>query len=402
VTDTATSHEIAASPPDGTIAVAAPSRRLTQLDVLRGFIMVVMAIDHVAFFVAKRHPGEYWGVPLPDYPSVIAFFTRAITHLSAPGFFLLMGAGMALFRESRIALGWSQGRVARYFITRGLVLVLINQFLENPAWITGFLVANSDAFWPVAVTPGGAFSGGILFGVLTALGLSMIIAGIMSALPTTVLLVAGIGAAVTSQLLTPDASQVMVQFNPIMRLLNAPGLTGFIFVIYAVVPWLGVTLCGMALGRLARNKPDSYVRIATGTGLVLLVSFLVMRAGGGFGNHHTVPGPTVIDFLNVTKYPPSLTFLAITLGVNLLLLGALQYLPSSWRRVLDVYGRSPMFFYLAHIWLFMLIGLPFRNGTGYGVLYVVWVIGMVPLYFACKRYTAFKLGKPAESYWRMM
>ena len=88
--------------------------------------------------------------------------------------------------------------------------------------------------------------------------------------------------------------------------------------------------------------------------------------------------------------------------VNLLLLGALQYLPSSWRRVLDVYGRSPMFFYLAHIWLFMLIGLPFRNGTGYGVLYVVWVIGMVPLYFACKRYTAFKLGKPAESYWRMM
>lgn len=379
-----------------------PSSRLTQIDLLRGFIMVVMAIDHVAFFVAKRHPGEFWGVPLPEYPSAIAFFTRAITHLSAPGFFLLMGAGMALFRESRIALRWSQGRVARYFITRGLLLVLINQFLENPAWITGFLVANKDALWPVAVTPGGTFSGGVLFGVLTALGLSMIFAGILSALPAIVLLVAGLGAAVASQLLTPDASQVMVQFNPLMRFLTAPGITGLIFVLYAVVPWLGVTLCGMSLGRLARNNPSSFIRIATGTGIVLLVSFLVMRAGGGFGNHHTVPGPTVIDFLNVTKYPPSLTFLTITLGVNLLLLGALQYLPASWRRVLDVYGRSPMFFYLAHIWLFTLIGLPFRNGTGYGVLYLVWVVGMVPLYFACKRYTTFKLAKPVESYWRML
>ncbi len=75
---------------------------------------------------------------------------------------------------------------------------------------------------------------------------------------------------------------------------------------------------------------------------------------------------------------------------------------ATWRRILDVYGRSPMFFYLAHIWLFMLIGLPFRNGTGYGILYLAWAVGMIPLYFACQRYTAFKLAKPAESYWRML
>jgi len=363
--------------------------------------MVVMAIDHVAFFVAKRHPGEFWGVPLPEYPSAIAFLTRAITHLSAPGFFLLMGAGMALFRESRVGLGWTQGRIARFFVTRGLLLVLINQFLENPAWIAGFFAADPTALWPPAVAPGGAFAGGVLFGVLTALGLSMVIAGLVVGLPTLVLLVGGLAAILGSYFLTPDASQVDVLFNPLFRLLAIPGVTGLVFVVYAILPWLGVTLCGMALGRLARSKPASFVRIAGGTGVVLLVAFFVMRAGDGFGNYHAVPGPTVIDFLNVTKYPPSLTFLTVTLGINLLLLGALPHLPTSWRRVLDVYGRSPMFFYLAHIWLFMLIGLPFRHGTGYGVLYLVWVIGMVPLYFACRRYTAFKLAKPAESNWRM-
>ncbi|MCZ6755547.1 MAG: heparan-alpha-glucosaminide N-acetyltransferase domain-containing protein [Gemmatimonadetes bacterium] len=402
MTDTVMPREIAAIPADVVPAVTAASNRLTQLDLLRGLVMVVMAIDHVAFFVAKRHPGEYWGVPLPEYPSAIAFFTRAITHLSAPGFFLLMGAGMALFRESRSGLGWTQGRIARYFVTRGLLLVLINQFIENPAWITGFLVANPEAFWPAIAGPGGAFTGGVLFGVLTALGLSMVIAGLVSALPSAALLASGLGAMVASQVLTPDAAQAMVQFNPLVRLINVPGVTGFVFVIYAVLPWLGVTLCGMALGRLAGNKPGSFVRIATGTGAALLVLFLAMRVGDGFGNHHSVPGLTVIDFLNVTKYPPSLTFLSLTLGINLMLLGVLPHLPATWRRVLDGYGRSPMFFYLAHIWLFMLIGLPFRNGTGYGVLYLVWVVGMVPLYFACKRYTAFKLAKPKESYWRML
>ena len=127
-----------------------------------------------------------------------------------------------------------------------------------------------------------------------------------------------------------------------------------------------------------------------------------MRAIGDFGNHHPAPGNSLIDFLNVTKYPPSLTFLSLTLGINLILLSLLPHLPRAWRHVLDVYGKSPLFFYLPHIWLFMLIGLLFRQGTGYGVLYLVWVGGMIPLFFACTRYTAFKRAKPAESFWQML
>ena len=78
------------TPPVGDEISPHPNSRMSQLDLLRGFIMVVMALDHVAFFVARRHPSEMWSVPLPDYPSFISFFTRAITHLSAPGFFLII------------------------------------------------------------------------------------------------------------------------------------------------------------------------------------------------------------------------------------------------------------------------------------------------------------------------
>ncbi len=380
------------------------SGRISQLDLLRGFIMLVMAIDHVAYFVAKRHPLELWNVGLPEYPNFIAFFTRAITHLSAPGFFLLMGAGIALFHESRTGLGWSQRRIARYFVTRGLVLVLINQFLENPAWGVGTLTADPDAFWPVAdaAVSEGMANIVVLTGVLTALGLSMVLAGLTSALPTVALVVTGLAAVIASQVLTPDVSQAEAQYSLFMRFLTVPGVTGFVYVLYSVLPWLGVTLCGMALGRRAGERPATIVPIGLTLGLVLLGMFVVMRANGGFGNHHPAPGSSLIDFLNVTKYPPSMTFLSLTLGINLILLGLLPRLPSAWRGVLDVYGRSPLFFYLAHIWLFTLIGLPFRQGTGYGVLYLVWVCGMIPLFFACTRFTAFKRAKPAESFWRML
>ena len=382
--------------------VPSASGRISQLDLLRGFVMFVMAIDHVAFFLAKRHPSEMWSVAPTEYPSFVAFFTRAITHLSAPGFFLLMGAGIALFRESRVRLGWSHRRIARYFVTRGLMLVLINQIIENPAWIAGGLVPDPEAFWPVAPLAGDVTGVFFAAGVLTALGLSMVIAGLLSALPTTALMAVGLVAVVASQVLTPDASQATAQYGVLMRLLNVPGTTPPVAVLYAFLPWLGVTLCGLALGRQARKRAESITPIGLAAGLTLLVLFGVMRAMGGFGNHHALPGTSVIDFLNVTKYPPSLTFLSLTLGINLILLGLLPRLPSAWRSVLDVYGRSPLFFYLAHIYLFMVIGLPFRQGTGYGALYLTWVVGMIPLYFACVRYTAFKLAKPPQSYWRML
>ncbi|NKB66467.1 MAG: DUF1624 domain-containing protein [Candidatus Latescibacteria bacterium] len=372
--------------------------RIVQLDLLRGLVVVIMALDHVAFFVAKRHPAEFWNVPLPQYPHALAFFTRAITHLSAPGFFLLMGAGMALFYRSRTELGWSQGRLVRYFAVRGLVLVAINQLIENPAWAIGFFTTAPGAFWPPAAMSGTTADVVFIAGVLTGLGLSMAIAGLMLRLPTAVLLVSGLAAIGASQLLLADSGS----HGFWARLLNAPGVTGRVYILYAVLPWLGVTLCGVALGRWMGKLPRSIGAIGLILGVVLIAVFAGLRAKGGFGNHHAIPGPTLIDFLNMTKYPPSMAFLALTLGINLMLLGLLPRLPAALRNVLVIYGKAPLCCYLAHIWLFALVGLLFRQGTGYGVLYVVWDVGLVPLFYICKRYSAFKQAKPLESRWRML
>lgn len=93
--------------------------RIASLDAMRGLIMVMMAIDHARAFIAKNHPGEFWGRPLPDYgPDTLAFLTRLVTHLCAPGFLFLMGAGMAFFAASRASAGWSHAHITRAFVTR--------------------------------------------------------------------------------------------------------------------------------------------------------------------------------------------------------------------------------------------------------------------------------------------
>ncbi len=113
-------------------------QRLLSIDALRGLIMVLMAVDHANYFVARMHPnGEFWGIPLPRYDSVLAFLTRFVTQPCAPGFFFLMGVGMFLFANSRRNQGWTETRILRHFIFRGVILVLLQFFLENAAWLLG-------------------------------------------------------------------------------------------------------------------------------------------------------------------------------------------------------------------------------------------------------------------------
>src|SRR5262245_23693850 len=112
--------------------------RLLPLDMVRGLLMIVMALDHANLFIAHQHSsGEFWNRPLPHYESAIAFLTRFVTHMAAPGFFFLMGAGMILFAEARRDLGWSEWRIARQFVVRGLALIGLQMLVENPAWQFG-------------------------------------------------------------------------------------------------------------------------------------------------------------------------------------------------------------------------------------------------------------------------
>jgi uncharacterized membrane protein len=150
------------------------SDRLVGLDLFKGLIMAIMALDHASFFAAKFHPFEFWDQALPHYPDAVSFLTRFFTHLCAPGFFFMMGAGMILLANSRRSQGWPEGRIMRFFLIRGFILVLLQFFLENPAWLIGILGDKTQVLSAVATSASGE-QVRFLFGVLFALGMSMVI-----------------------------------------------------------------------------------------------------------------------------------------------------------------------------------------------------------------------------------
>src|SRR5262245_57586202 len=113
---------------DAAADAAARTTRLPALDTLRGLIMAVMALDHASAFIAHRHSFEFWSGDITRYDSALPFLVRFVTHLCAPGFFFLMGCGMALLSEIRREQGWNHGRIAGFYLRRGLLLVGINQF----------------------------------------------------------------------------------------------------------------------------------------------------------------------------------------------------------------------------------------------------------------------------------
>ena len=382
-----------------------PSRpRLVSLDALRGVIMILMALDHCAYFVAKAHPAEFWGYGLPEHAGWVSFMTRWITHLCAPGFFLLMGMGIALLGVSRTRAGWGTARIARHLAIRGFLLVLIGQTIEVVPWAIAFFTTDPSAQAFEVLLPGGGGPPMLALGVLYGLGVSMIVCGALVRLPTWALALAGMSAIILTQMLVPGAEAAGDLFSPWLRLLFIPGQTDFVIVMYPVVPWIGMALIGMALGNVFAVDSGRGYRVAAIGGASLIVLFLVVRFVGAFGNIHPWDGEGLMSLLHVTKYPPSLAFVSVTIGVDLLLL----VLFNRWQMFFErrgaavlVFGRTALFFYVLHLYVYMLVGLPFSSGTGYGLLYVMWVVGLVLLYWPCVWYMRFKSAKPADSVWRL-
>jgi uncharacterized membrane protein len=361
------------------------------LDALRGLIMVLMSLDHASYFVARAHSsGEFWDRPLPHYDDALPFLTRFVTHFSAPGFFFLMGVGMALFTVARRRLGWTAGAITRHLLVRGALLIALQLLVENRAWPLGLPPGIPDIFV-------------LYFGVLYGLGATMIVVALLARLGLWVLAGASVLAIVAAEALLPGAAQPVA---PLLRLLLVAGEEGSLRVYYPLIPWFGVTGLGLVFGHwLARQEMRAY-RGALAAGGAALLLFVLLRVGGGYGNMHPVPGATWLDFLNVTKYPPSLTFLLLTLGGDLLLLGLLAALARSWpggrwAHPLLVFGRVPLFFYLAQLFLFGLIGLAFApDGTGIPRMYPIWLLGLAVLFPLCWGYGRFKRRQPPDSLWR--
>jgi uncharacterized membrane protein len=373
------------------VNVRSKSNRLLAVDALRGLIIVVMALDHANHFVAQKHPtGEQWGGPFPIYRDSFSFLTRFITHLAAPGFFFLMGVGMLLFAKSRRRQGWSRWAVIRYFVLRGLLLILLQFILVNRAW---------------ELSPGGWMLGNYV-GVLFALGGTMILASFLLWLPPMYILAITVVLFLSTELMHP-APELWSSVDP--------GLLELLFIFsggdlslwsnYPILPWLELVTFGLVFGYWLDEDSKQAFNRGLWLGIVFLFAFILLRLLDSFGNIRPRASDSWIDFLNVVKYPPSMVFTLLTTGMNLIIFWLFSKLAKARSIILEslaVFGQAPLFFYILHLFLYAALGYLFApSGTSIIAMYPYWLLGLILLYPLCLWYGRFKQRKALTSLWRL-
>ena len=351
--------------------------RSAAIDALRGLIIITMALDHANHFIAQKHSaGEYWGGSFPAYHDVLPFLTRLVTHLAAPGFFLLMGAGMVLFACARRQAAWSRRSISRQLVLRGGLLIALQFLLVNRAW---------------ELSPGG-WEPEIYVGVLFALGGTMILGALLLWLQPRILLVVTVVLVLGTEILTPTPGRWAEEFSTLSRLLLVPGGDLRLWVNYPILPWLELVVFGMIYGHWLVNDPRVASRRALLCGAIFILISVALRGLDRFGNIRPRAGNLWIDFFNLVKYPPSIAFSLLTTGVNLAILGLLSRIKSQrFLRPLVVFGRVPLFFYLAHLFLYAALGLWLTpNGTSIVQMIPYWLLGLLILVPLCHWYGKLK------------
>lgn len=379
--------------------------RLPSIDILRGLIMVVMALDHVSLMVGRFHSSEMWAGAWTRYSSGLAFLTRFASHFCAPGFFFLMGAGLILMADSRTTQGWSAGRISRHILVRGLLLIAVSTLLEVPAFLTAILSGPPDpASRPEFAIPGMSQPRWVLT-VLFALGASMVISSALIRLGAAVWALLAVGALLATALTTPGPEHFDTPYSFARTVLMLSRWSHGVWSQYPVIPWFGTAALGVLFGKWIVADRRAAFRSLPWIGLSAVAAALALRAYGGFGNLRAPRDGSWIEFLNFIKYPPALVFTLFMVGGNVFVLAGIeraQLWTNRVGQVLRVFGQAPLAYYLAHLWLFAIVGaVGFRNGTGYLTVYLVWVVGFVPLYFLARWYRDFKMGKSADSLWRL-
>lgn len=360
--------------------------------------MIIMAIDHASGFIARQHASEFWAGAMSAYSSAFPFLTRWITHLCAPGFFFLMGAGIYWYSARR------EGSVVGRTVWRGVVLLLCGLILESPLiLIQGRLKPPTVSLNTVTAPP--PLDGSTLYWMmltLSGLGLVMIVCGLLLRMRPWVWIVVSVACVIATNSLLPASGKP----GPLWAaILLTPGLSQHVFVVYPVVPWLAVATAGMYFGYWWRSNPELASRRVWMVGCAFLATGILVRAAGGWGNIRLPRDGSWIEFLNNVKYPPSLVFWTMSVGLNLLLLWVLSRLPkpfTSDRSPLIVFGQTPLFFYVIHFYLFLAMGFAiFHEPASLEFTYVVWAIGLVLLYPICLLYRKWKFSRAPESIWRM-
>lgn len=385
---------------------SAVKNRILSLDLLRGTVMVLMALDHSAYMVSGAHSNEFWGMALPNYDTALSFLNRLVTHICAPGFFFLMGISMIMFAESRRQSGWEEFRITRFLASRGAFIIVL-QLIIMFARAMGEISAPDAP--DVFLMPGSEAAGDhtfpyLYFGVLYALGSGMIIFAFLLRIKTSILLTLSVLFILLTQILTPGPEKVQVLYSLIVRLLFIPGETSFWRVSYPIVPWMGFTGLGLVFGKLLlRDRTNAY-RYILYSGIGSLVLFVVIRYIGSFGNFHD-RGEGWIDFLNVTKYPPSLAFTFLTLTINFLLLfiyGQIEKRSEQFWKIIRVFGRTPLFFYFLHLTIYGMMSAVIPENVPFFSIYLIWIIGLAIMLPICYAYGRFKKKRPLKSVWRFL
>jgi uncharacterized membrane protein len=316
-------------------------RRVESIDVLRGVVMVLMTLDHVRDYLgdAAASPTNLATTTVP------LFFTRWITHFCAPAFFLLTGTGAYLLSRQIGA-----PRLSRFLVTRGLWLILIETVILR---CLGYQF-NFD------------FRVTLLF-ILWAIGWSMITLAALVRLPVSVSAAFGILLIAGHNLLDGVPASTFGAAAPLWLVLHQQGLLvrgpeHFVLVAYPLIPWIGVTAAGYALGHIFEWDAQRRRRFLWRAGVLLTVAFVALRWLNLYGD----PQPwtarstsvfTWLSYLNTTKYPPSLLFLLMTLGPSLLFLRALDSSTPPWLRPIATFGRVPLFYFVLQVVLIHLLAL---------------------------------------------
>lgn len=391
---------------------AVKSRRIESIDVLRGFIIVIMALDHVRDYF---HAYSYLHDPT-DLQFTIApiFITRWITHYCAPVFTLLAGISACLY-------GLKNGRksLSFFLFTRGLWLVILEFAYVTLAW-------TFNPHYPAFILQ-----------VIWAFGISMMVLALLIHLPKPFLLFLGLVLIGAHNAF--DNVHVSGHNLPALlwSFLHDPNFAGFpvgpfnLVIGYPVLPYIGIISLGYCLGSLYASDIDAAYRkrMLRNLGLGAVALFIILRFTNTYGDPHNWAAQknalfTIFSFVNVTKYPPSLLFILMTTGPALLFLAYAERPLNRFTSKVMVFGKVPMFFYLIHIPVIHTLGIfgamisgrsasDMVNFTtwvtanqqlvGYGfslvVVYLVWIGVMLLLYPICLWFSRYKQANQAEKKW---
>jgi uncharacterized membrane protein len=361
---------------------AARTSRLSFIDLTRGLVIVLMAWDHVCGFWNQVHGGLEGIMPARN-PALdtVSFLSRFITHWCAPTFVFLAGSSLALSTAKRLGRGESQRDVTLHILKRGLVLVALEWLIVSPAFdLPPFNVQ-----------------------VMACIGFCFVVFSVLRLMPASAVLGASLIVVLNRQWLDLGWIPSTPIGVYIRALINEPLIVGGpSTVIYPVLPWLGVMglgwVFGVYLAGLEPGKVAGLKRPLALVGAALIVLFILVRYFNGYGNLVRRWSDSLFDWLYVSKYPPDVAFLLWTLGgMCLFLVAGMVFAERGWLRnrvvaAVGTLGRVPLFFYVAHLWLYRL-RLPGQPPPFYLDLpqtAVVWLAGLLVLWLACSRYEVVK------------